>query len=217
MNLEKARFNMVEQQIRPWEVLDTDVLDLLMAVKREDFVPAAHQALAFADLEVPLGHGASMLPPRVEGRIMQAIQVKKSDKILEVGAGSGFLTALLATKADHVYALEIVPELAEMARANLEKAGIVNAQVEVADGSRGSEAHAPYDVIVLGGAVSAIPKEVLGQLKAGGRLFAIVGAAPCMFAQLVSCSAPGVYQTETLFETVVKPLANTPQAGGFVF
>jgi len=216
MNLEKARFNMVGQQIRPWNVLDTDVLDLLMAMKREEFVPVAHQALAFADLEIPLGHGVFMLPPRVEGRIMQAVQVRKSDKVLEVGAGSGFLTALLATKADHVYALEIVPELAEMARANLERAGIVNAQVEVSDGSRGAVTHAPYDVIVLGGAMPAIPQEVLGQLKAGGRLFAIVGAAPCMAAQLVSCSAPGVYQTETLFETLVEPL-KTPEASRFVF
>ncbi len=217
MNLEQARFNMVEQQIRPWNVLDTDVLDLLMAVKREDFVPEDHQALAFADIEIPLGHGATMLNPKIEARIMQAVQAKKSDKVLEVGAGSGFLTALLATKADHVYALEIVPELAEMARVALAKAGIVNAQVEVGEGAKGCTTHAPFDVIVMGGALSAIPPELLGQLKAGGRLFAFVGDAPCMSAQLVTCSAPGVYQTETLFETVVQALANSPKATRFVF
>lgn len=217
MNLEKARFNMVEQQIRPWNVLDTDVLDLLMAVRREEFVPADHAALAFADLEIPLGHGAVMLAPKIEGHIMQALQVRKSDKVLEVGAGSGFLTALLATKANHVYALEIVPELAEMARTNLEKEGIVNAQVELGDGCVGAPQHAPFDVIVLGGALPTIPAEILDQLKPGGRLFAFVGESPCLSAQRVTCSAPGVFRTEALFETDVQSLSNTRRANRFVF
>lgn len=217
MNLEKARFNMVEQQIRPWEVLDTDVLDLLMAVKREEFVPAAHRALAFADIEIPLGQGASMLCPKIEAKILQALQVKKSDRVLEIGAGSGFLTALLATKSDEVLALEIVPELAETARRNLQKAGIVNATVEARDGSHGAPAEAPFDVIVLGASVPAIPADILAQLKPGGRLFAVVGDAPCMSAQLVTCTAPDTFETLPVFETLLAPLSNAPQAERFVF
>lgn len=217
MNFEQARFNMVEQQIRPWNVLDTDVLDLLMAVRREDFVPAAHQALAFADIEIPLGHGATMLNPKIEGHIVQAVQLKKSDKVLEVGSGSGFLTALLATKADHVHSIEIVPELAETARANLAKAGIVNAQVETGDGSRGAVQDGPFDVIVLGGALPSLPNELLDQLKPGGRLFAVVGTAPCQTAQLITCNAPGVFRTESLFETVVPALTNGIRQEHFVF
>ncbi len=217
MNLEKARFNMVEQQIRPWNVLDTDVLDLLMAVKREEFVPQGQELLAFADIEIPLGHGVNMWFPRIEAHAVQAVQVKKSDKVLEVGTGSGYVTALLATKADRVVSLEIQPELAEEARVNLEKAGLTNVQVHVADGAAGAESEGPFDVIVLGGSVPVLPQAILDQLKPGGRLFAVVGQAPCQSAQVVTCTAPGVFKTDSLFETVVQPLVNAPKAQGFVF
>ena len=217
MNLEKARFNMVEQQIRPWDVLDTDVLDLLMAVKREDFVPEAHQALAFADIEIPLGNGASMLHPKIEAKMLQSLQVKKSDKVLEIGAGSGFLTALLATKADQVHALEIVPALADMARKNLDKAGIVNATVETGNGAHGAAAKGPFDVIVFGASLPTVPADVLAQLKTGGRLFAVVGVAPCMSAQLITCTAPGLFETVPVFETTLPALTNAVQGERFVF
>ena len=217
MNLEKARFNMVEQQIRPWEVLDTDVLDLLMAVKREDFVPVAHKALAFADIEIPLGHGVAMLAPKIEAKMLQFLQVRKSDKVLEIGAGTGFLTALLATKSDQVHALEIVPELAEMARQNLSRAGIVNATVETGDGAHGAKAKAPFDVIVFGGSLPVVPADVLAQLKTGGRLFAVVGDGPCMSAQLITCTAPGLFETVPVFETLLPALTNAAQGERFVF
>lgn len=217
MNLEQARFNMVEQQIRPWDVLDQEVLDLLFVVKREDFVPEAYRSLAFADIEIPLGHGATMMFPRVEARLMQALQVRKSDKVLEVGSGSGYVTALLSAKADHVDSVEIVPELAALAKENLKKAGVANAVVEVADGSRGRMANAPFDVIAITGSLPVLPGELLSQLKVGGRLFAIVGSAPVMRAQLVTCTDAGAFDVVNLFETNVPPLKNAVQAEGFTF
>lgn len=217
MNIEQARFNMVEQQIRTWEVLDQEVLDLLFVVKREEFVPPAYRSLAFADLEIPLGHGQSMWAPKIEARVLQELQVRKSDRVLEIGSGSGYLAALLAARADQVYTVEIIPELAQMARANLQRAGVNNATVEQGDGARGWSAHAPYDVIVITGSVPVLPEEFLRQLKVGGRLFAFVGEAPVMAARLVTCVAEGDYQTVTLFESNVAPLLNAPQPERFVF
>lgn len=217
MNIEHARYNMVEQQIRPWDVLDQDVLDLLMTVKREQFVPAAHRALAFADAEIPLGHGAAMLLPSLEAKILQALHPRKSDKVLEIGAGSGYMAALLAARTDHVCTVEIVPELAALARANLARQGVDNVTVEEGDGARGWSAQAPYDVIVLSGSVPVLPEALLQQLKVGGRLFAVVGEAPVMEAQLITCVAEGRYQTVNLFETRIPPLRNAPQRERFVF
>ena len=144
MNVEQARFNMIEQQIRPWEVLDQGVLDLLQVVKREEFVPPAFRSIAFADTEIPLGHGAVMLAPKIEAKMLQELQIKPSDKVLEIGAGSGYMAALLAAKAEHVFTVEIEPDLAEMARANLKRQGVDNVTVEEGDGARGWAAHAPY-------------------------------------------------------------------------
>lgn len=217
MNIEQARFNMIEQQIRPWEVLDPQVLDLLFVVKREDFVPAAYRNLAFADMEIPLGEGQVMLAPRVEARLLQELGVRKSDRILEIGTGSGYMAALLAARGEHVVSLEVRPALADAARANLQRAGVANVSVETADGSRGWPQRAPFDVIVVSGAVAEIPQELLKQLRVGGRLAAVVGSAPVMEAQLVTCVADGVFNTVNLFETVVPTLDGAAAKPGFAF
>ena len=217
MNIEQARFNMIEQQIRPWEVLDPRVLDLLFVVKREDFVPAAHRNLAFADMELPLAAGQLMLAPKMEAKLLQELGIKKGDKVLEIGTGSGYMAALLAAHADHVVTVESRPELAEMARANLEQAGIANVSVEVGDGANGWAARGPYDAIVLSGAVPAIPASILKQLRVGGRLAAVVGTAPVMEAQLVTCTAEGVFNTVNLFETVIPSLDGFAATESFSF
>jgi protein-L-isoaspartate(D-aspartate) O-methyltransferase len=217
MNLEQARFNMVEQQVRPWEVLDQNVLDLLLAVKREDFVPPAYRQLAFADAEIPLGHGATMLEPKIEAHALQALQLKHHERVLEIGTGSGYMAALLAAHAEHVWSIEIVPELAEKARVTLKRQGITNVVVETGDGARGWPAHAPYDAIVVSGSMPLLPPELLAQLKIGARLFAIVGEDPVMEAQLVTRITEDSYRTVNLFETVTAPLANAPRRPQFVF
>ena len=217
MNIEQARFNMVEQQIRPWEVLDQSVLDLLFTVKREEFAPIAYKSLAFVDMELPLGQGQVMLAPRVEARLLQELSVKPSDKVLEIGTGSGYMAALLAAKAEHVVSVEINAELADVARGNLTRAGITNVTVETADGARGLAARGPYDVIVISGGVPAIPEAILKQLRVGGRLAAIVGTAPVMRAQLVTCTAEGIYNTVNMFETVVPMLENFCAEPAFSF
>lgn len=217
MNFEKARFNMVEQQVRPWEVLDQDVLDLMMTVKREDFVPVAHRALAFADVEIPLGRGQVMLKPVIEGKVLQAVQVRKSDSVLEIGTGSGYFAALLAARAEWVRSIEIDPELVRLASDNLARSGVENVVVVQGDGLLGWAERAPYDVIVLSGAVSAVPAALLAQLKVGGRLFAFVGAAPVMKARLITCEAEGRFRTEDILETVVPQLQNAPRPDAFSF
>lgn len=217
MNFEQARFNMIEQQIRPWDVLDQNVLDLLFAVRREDFVPPALQQLAFADTEIPLGYGAVMLAPKIEAHILQAVQLKKHENVLEIGAGSGYMAALLAAHAAHVTTLEIVPELADMARANLKRAQIDNVTVETANGAEGLPAKAPFDVIVVSASVPELPQALLAQLKVGGRLFAIVGDEPVMEAQLVTRESESAFRTETLFETVTAPLVELAPTQKFTF
>ena len=221
MNTEKARFNMIQQQIRPWEVLDPGVLALLSVVKREDFVPAKYRELAFADVEIPLKSGATrgqtMLAPRVEARMLQELAVKNTDKVLEIGTGSGYMAALLAAKAEFVYSVEIDPELVDQARRNLQKAGVVNVSVDLGDASRGWDLYAPYDVIVVSGSMPVLPEALLRQLKIGGRLVAIVGEAPSMEARLVRRTDEDAFSSENLFETVVAPLDNAPQQEKFVF
>jgi protein-L-isoaspartate(D-aspartate) O-methyltransferase len=221
MNIEQARFNMIEQQIRPWDVLDQDVLELLVLVKREAFVPAAYRALAFADTEIPLPRGENMLAPRVEARIMQELGVQKHENVLEIGAGSGYMAALLAHRARHVTAVEIEPELKEMAQKNLADYGISNVEVVLGDGAQGytaaNQPNAPYDVIVLSGSVATVPEKLLSQLKVGGRLFAVVGTAPAMTAQIITRSSDVKYSTGGLFETVIKPLRNAPEPSRFKF
>ena len=217
MNIEQARFNMVEQQIRPWDVLDPKVLDLLFKVKREEFVPPAYKSIAFADLEIPLGGGQKMLPPRVEAKFLQEVGVKKTDRVLEIGTGSGYMAALLASRADHVVTVEICPVLAETAQANLQAAGIENVSIEVGDGANGWSARGPYDVIVVSGSLPSVPADLLRQLRVGGRLVIVVGEAPAMEAQLITCIGEGRYNTINLFETVVDSLSHKQPCEDFTF
>lgn len=216
-DVERARFNMVEQQIRPWDVLDQRVLDLLMRVHREAFVPAASRALAFADLEIPLGHGEMMLAPKIEARMLQALDVQATDRVLEIGTGSGYFTALLASLAAHVYTVDLHADFTASAQEKLRAQGIANVTAETGDAARGWDKHGPYDVIVLTGSVPVLPATFQNALQPGGRLFAVVGEAPLMVARLVTCNARGVYITTDLFETCIPPLKNAQQPERFVF
>jgi len=217
MNIEQARFNMIEQQIRPWEVLDQGVLSLLAVVRREDFVPPAFHALAFVDTEVPLLQGQVMLAPKVEARLLQALNVARHERVLEVGAGSGYMAALLAHKAQRVITLDIRPALAAMAATNLRRAGIVNAEAREADGSQGLADEAPFDVIVLSGSVACVPQSLLDQLKVGGRLVAIVGQEPMMRATLFTRTAAAQCKREELFDTVAPRLQGFAEPPAFRF
>jgi protein-L-isoaspartate(D-aspartate) O-methyltransferase len=209
MNIEQARFNMVEQQIRPWNVLDLGVLELLSIVKREAFVPAAYKAMAFADMEIPLGHGQCMLAPRLEARLLQDLAVQSHETVLEIGAGSGYMAALLAHRAHRVVSLEIVPELATMARNNLRAAGVQNAEVRQADGAASTAAEGNYDVIVLSGSVTEVPQSLLNLLKVGGRLAGIVGDEPVMCATIVTRSSATEFTTRQPWD------CNAPRLQGF--
>jgi protein-L-isoaspartate(D-aspartate) O-methyltransferase len=217
MNIEQARFNMIEQQIRPWNVLDQDVLDLLHVVKREQFVPAAYQNLAFADVEIPLPGGEAMLAPKFEARILQETGVKKHETVLEIGTGSGYMAALLAHRAAKVTTVEINPETAELAKKNLANAGIHNVTVEVGNGAQGWEKGAPYDVIVISGALEVLPEAILKQVKVGGRIAAIVGQAPVMEAAIISRTGENTYSTIKVFETNVRYLTGAPVPSHFQF
>ncbi|CAN7735476.1 MULTISPECIES: protein-L-isoaspartate O-methyltransferase family protein [Duganella] len=217
MNIEQARFNMIEQQIRPWDVLDPEVLELLLVVKRENFVPAAHKALAFVDAEIPLPGGENMLMPKVEARLLQDVKLKKHENVLEIGAGSGYMAALLAYKARHVTTVEISPELKALAEKNLADNGVTNVTVELGNGAQGWSKGAPFDVIVVSGSLPVLPEALLQQLNVGGRLAVIIGQAPAMKAQLITRTGEAGYDTRTLFETSVKPLQLATAAPAFVF
>jgi len=227
MNYEQARFNMIEQQIRPWEVLDSQVLSLLAVVRREDFVPPARKALAFADMEIPLTGkpGQCMLAPKVEARILQDLAVQKHEKVLEIGAGSGYMAALLAHRAQQVITLEIDADLAQLARNNLKKAGNYNAEVRTGDGaaklsqavSSNDPLSGPFDVIVLSGSVAEVPPALLAMLKIGGRLSAIVGFKPMMRATLVTRVGEAAFRTTQGWDTVAARLLNFPEPSKFNF
>ncbi|SEF49347.1 protein-L-isoaspartate O-methyltransferase family protein [Nitrosomonas ureae] len=217
MDLEQTRLNMVVQQIRTWYVLDDTVLDLLYKIKREEFVPAENLAMAFVDMEIPLGFGQVMLTPKMEARILQELHIRKTDKILEVGSGSGYMTALLADKGAHVHSVEIIPELKAMAEQNLKAHGIANVTLEQGDAARGWPKHEPYDVIVLTASTPVLPDAFKNSLTPGGRLFAIVGEDPVMEALLITCVAPGEFTTTTLFETSTVPFINAQQPSRFTF
>jgi len=215
MNVEQARFNMIEQQIRPWDVLDQSVLSLLAVVKREDFVPAAHRTIAFMDLEIPLPGGQVMLAPRLEARLLQELELHRHEKALEIGTGSGFMAALMAHKAQQVVTYEKRPELAAMARENLRNAAVMNVEVRQGDGANGDAARGPWDVIVLSGSVPEIPKALLQQLKVGGRLVAVVGDEPMMRALRVRRASERQFTTEVLFDTVAPRLDGFAQPSTF--
>ncbi|WP_296492211.1 protein-L-isoaspartate O-methyltransferase [Rhodoferax sp.] len=216
-NVEQARYYMIEQQIRPWDVSDAAVLELLASVKREDFVPPAQKSLAFVDMAIALPGGQSMLPPRVQARLLQDAAVQATDKVLEIGTGSGFMTALLAHQAQRVVSLEINPEIADMARANLQRAGIHNVEVRQADGSKGTPAEAPFDVIMLGGSVAEVPQSLLNLLKVGGRLVAIVGEEPIMHAQVITRTSETNFTSTEKWDDNAPRLLNFPQPSAFKF
>ena len=217
MNIEQARFNMIEQQIRPWDVLNLGVLELLAVVKREDFVPPEHRGMAFVDTEVPLPGGQCMLAPKVEARLLQELAVHKHERVLEIGAGSGYMAALLAHKAQHVTTLEIDPALAAFATANLKRAGVMNATVLTADASKALPADGPFDVIVLSGSVAEVPETLLAQLKVAGRMAAIVGEEPVMRALLITRSSDGGLTRTVLFDTVAQRLRGFKEPTRFHF
>ena len=217
MNFEVARFNMVEQQIRTWEVLDPRVLELVGRMPREDFVPPVYRKLAFADMNIPLGHGQVMMPPKVEARMLQELEISPEDKILEVGTGSGYMTALLASFGAHVYSVEIVPEFSTQAAAKLAALHIDNVTLEVGDAARGWDRHPPYDVIAITGSLPILPDSFRDSLKVGGRLFAIVGQSPVMEAKLIRRVDEGSWSEASLFETALPPLWNVLEPSKFVF
>ncbi|MFZ2828163.1 protein-L-isoaspartate O-methyltransferase [Hydrogenophaga sp.] len=223
MNLDQARFNMIEQQVRPWEVLDPAVLALLDSVKREHFVPAAQKALAYVDMELPLGQGADqvMLAPRVQARLVQDLAIKPTDKVLEIGTGSGFTTALLASLAQRVVSLEIDDATARNARTHLQQAGITNAEVRVADATANGFAacalEGPWDVILVAGSVAEVPSDLLNLLAPGGRLAAIVGHEPVMRATFVTRTGDAAFGTTQPWDTVAPRLRNFPEPSRFQF
>jgi protein-L-isoaspartate(D-aspartate) O-methyltransferase len=217
MNVAQARFNMIEQQIRPWNVLDAHVLDLLQTVAREEFVPAAYKSLAFADLEIPLPGGECMLAPRLEARLLQDLALQPHESALEVGAGSGFMAALLAHRARSVLSVELRPELVAMARENLEKAGVRNATVRQEDGAQLSDAEGQFDAIVLSGSVTQLPSALMQRLTIGGRLIAIVGEEPSMRAALVKRVSQTEFNTTYPWDANAPRLQNFPEPSRFQF
>lgn len=220
MTIEKTRFNMIEQQIRPWNVLDPEVLNLLTVVKREAFVPAAYKNLAFMDTQIPLGNGEFMFSPKMEARILQEVGLKKHENVLEIGAGSGYMAALLAHKARHVTTVEIDPELKAFAEHNLSNYGITNVDVVLGNGAQGwtnKGTDAPYDVIVISGSLPVLPEAFLKQIKVGGRIFAIVGESPVMNAEIITRVSDTSYNTVKVFETDVTPLREIQKPSHFVF
>jgi protein-L-isoaspartate(D-aspartate) O-methyltransferase len=217
MNPKQARFNMVEQQIRTWEVLDKAVLNALMQLQREYFVPPDCQELAYADTEIPLPHGQTMLPPRIDARLVNDLSLTGTESVLEIGTGSGYLCALLALRAQKVLSFEIHADLAQTAMRHLAQAGIANAQVRAQDGALGAASEGPFDAIVLGGSVSEVPQGLLDQLAMGGRLIAIVGEEPVMQTTLFTRVGPQSWHTKVLWDTLVPPLSGFAQPSAFHF
>ncbi|MCK5666240.1 MAG: protein-L-isoaspartate O-methyltransferase [Thiotrichaceae bacterium] len=208
MNFEIARHNMIEQQIRPWNVIDPVVLDVLEAIPRENYVPDEMKESAFSDVELPISHDQLMLSPKIEAKILQAVQVQKTDNVLEIGTGSGYMTALLAQLADKVCSVEIHEPLSQQAQEKLTEEGFDNVTFVVADAARGFDQNAPYDVIILTGSVPQLPEAYKQSLKKGGRLFAVIGSAPVMEATLITRVSSSQYSTEILFETEIPELEN---------
>ena len=216
MDYEQARFNMIEQQVRTWDVLDQEILDLLFEQKREEFVPPAYRTLAFADLELPLGNGHCMWAPKVEARVLQALKLKRGESVLEIGTGSGYFASLLARRARTVVSVDIDPRLGAQAAGKLSRNGAANVRCDVGDGAQGW-GREQFDAIVLTGSTPLLPESFFEQLKPGGRVFAIVGELPVMTARLVHWAAPGSRVTTDLFETVVTPLGNAATPARFRF
>ena len=217
MDINLARENMLKQQIRTWDVLDDAVLNVIETTPREAFVPQEYRQMAFAEINVPLGHEQIMMTPCVEGRLLQALVVKPEDKILEIGTGSGYFTALLARSGQHVYSIDIIPEFLQMAESNLKRMALSNVTLQEGNAAKGWEKQQPYDVICITGGLPAIPSSFKQELKIGGRLFAIVGGQHVMEAVLVTRNAENDWQQQILFETEIPMLLNGPQKGSFSF
>ncbi len=221
MKLEQARHNMIEQQIRTWDVLDQTVLQTLVDVRREAFVPSAYQSLAFVDTEIPLPCGQNMLSPKLEARLLQEAALQDDELVVEIGAGSGYMAALLARHARHVVTVEIESELKALAERNLRAYGIDNVSVELGDGARGWPGHGaysvPYDVMLLSGSVPVLPDAMLTQVRIGGRIIAVIGEAPVMSACLITRTAEDAWDTRKLFETNIPPLRNVERPSTFRF
>jgi len=213
---DSAREQMIQQQVRAWDVLDERVLDTIRNVPRERFVPAEHRFLAFADTAIPLPHGQHMLRPNVVGRLLQSLELQGSERVLEIGTGTGFVTACLAACSAHVRSVEIFPDLADVARATLADLRLSNAEIIAADATQ-LEASERYEAIALTASLPMHDERFERRLAVGGRLFAIVGNAPVMEAWLVRCVSEGVYARESLFETVVDPLINATRPRAFTF
>ncbi|WP_369931000.1 protein-L-isoaspartate O-methyltransferase [Xanthomonas sp. NCPPB 2632] len=216
MNFEQARQNMVENQVRPWEVLDADVLETLKGVRREDFVAAAHRNVAFADLTLPLGHGEVMMKPVVEGRVLQALELKKTDEVLEIGTGSGFLTACLARLAGKVTSIDMHADFVDAARERLAAALVTNATVETAEAVNGYTPAGVFDAVVVTGAVHSVPEKFVRWLKPGGRMFVVHGNSPAQTAVLLTHEGEGRFREESLFETDLPYLAHAAPVKRFV-
>ncbi len=216
-DFERARFNMVEQQIRPWEVLDQRVLDTLMEVPRHRFVDEEYLKVAYSDIAIPLPHGEEMMHPKIEAKLLQAVDVRPNEKVLEVGTGSGYLTALLSRLSFRVVSVELHEDLSRKAAERLAAMGADNVELRVGDGAEGWPDEAPFDVIVLTGSVARIPQSLLDQLKPGGRLFAVVGEEPVMEAKLVTRVGDREWAEESLFETVLPPLRHLEPERRFAF
>ncbi len=217
MNLEKARFNMIEQQIRPWEVVDQRVLNALKAIHRDEFVPKEYRHLAYADTPIPLGEGQQMMNPNIEARMIQALQLQPTDKVLEIGTGSGFVTALLARLSEHVYSVEISSTLAKAAENTLEEQGVENVTLAVKDGIAGWNDHAPYNAIAVTGSTPYLEDHLEKLLGIGGRLFVIVGEPPVMEAMLITRVGESDWSRESLFETELPALQGARRMVPFVF
>jgi len=216
MNVEQARYNMIEQQIRPWEVFDQKVLSLIADVPREEFVPAPYSNLAFTDMSIPIGYAEVMMPPRVEARLLQALDIQPTDSVLEVGTGTGYLTTLLAKLARHVYSVDIHEEFVATAQGKLASDGTVNVTIEQGDGARGWDKYAPYNAIAVTGSLPVLPRNFQESLAIGGRLFVIIGDGPVMEARLITRVGQNEYQDQNLFETAMPPLRNAEQPNRFV-
>lgn len=215
--MHNARFNMIEQQVRTWEVLDPRVLQLLNDLPREHFVPEAYQGLAFADIEIPLGFGQNMLSPKLEGRMLQALSIKSTDKVLHIGTGSGYFTALLAHQAQHVFSIEINAELSATAAYKLSQHHIHNVTLELADGNYGMPAKQPFDIIVYTGSSPIEPAGVRQQLAIGGKMLIVLGSTPVMQATLIERVSESAFKQDVLFETCITELENAAQATAFTF
>jgi len=216
MNLEQARFNMVEQQIRPWETLDQRVLDLMMEIPRDQFVPEIYSSLAYADIMIPLEHDQVMMPPKVEARLLQALQIQRRDIVLEIGTGSGFLTALLAKLAKRVISVDLYGDFIRSTGAKLKRQKIYNVALEQGDAINGWKKENQFNVIVLTGSVPTLKLHFQKQLRKGGRLFAIVGESPLMEAQVITRVDDDQWDTETVFETDLPALMGS-QTADFTF